>query len=1028
MSPLPVEAMALLEDAIPGLWDPFINRLRVQWEPAETKPLLLEQARESNRDILTLLLALLRNEPAARQSLIRNCLRRVRREDFSITDLHIEFTSVREVIAQNLAAQPQAQVASILVWVSAQLNDIFHDVLEQTSAVYETVAESGGRAFCQVGNDGLIEYANGKMLDLLGEDDAEGKDASQFFGTDQALIAKVIAGDYGRGPMIREVRLRRSDGSKVQVSAELAPLTSGASQNGAYLVLTVLSDITEAELSIFARSKLGIFKSNANGEITFVNRKGMDIAGIDSFDGLTLFELFPDPTNRAIVIDQMDRRRSGLSDEYTVEATRINDGVRVPVSVSSTGMYDNKGEFIGAVAVIRDIRLEQAIGRFHNHIENARDEITLFDAISAETNSIVPLDVFSVSIYSNDLLHTRSIYTHHADGPPIDWERRWWVQPDWLIEWTRQNEIQPVGDLQEFLSQPGMNYMREDRTVRDFIERGIRAFVRYPIFRGNLPIASVYLSSKKPNAFANSAEALSALPMESAIYAALHMREQREQNFRLRLLKDISNCREIDEVADTIVTSLAQHSEWQNVCLFRVNAQAKSFELLAQAAGKVDGYELDKSYEQPIGKGLLGHAYLSGQAVNLRDTEADTEAALRYVAGHPSTRSEYCTPVALGGKIRWLLVINDSRKYAFADEELTAVEEIVHELRAYLDEQLLGRYLSFEILAAASDAIVVTDTEGLVVHSNAAADELLGGENPRAKGKYFMNFFTDRQLGQSVLESIPPRMPVDLVGSGGKTIKAMLAGRQLPEEFGRMVFFIQDQATVERLQQLEAMRDVFHEIASQVRTPLSLLSSWVRRIDPNKISEFSVKAGRQLRKIDLTYERLALYGQNAGALPHNPMLLNLSEIVEASRAELPASDQSRILIQNSGVDSDIRADPAHCTLILQTVLTFTLRYLSVDERIYVNLEASESDVRVRIGAIAPDMPLTEWGDDTNETLTRRTQMALALSEPMLKGLMERNHGAFSHQRLDRGQAEFLLVFPLSNEEEDAKSRNVSYAG
>jgi PAS domain S-box-containing protein len=263
-------------------------------------------------------------------------------------------------------------------------------------------------------------------------------------------------------------------------------------------------------------------------------------------------------------------------------------------------------------------------------------------------------------------------------------------------------------------------------------------------------------------------------------------------------------------------------------------------------------------------------------------------------------------PIKIKDKIWWILNIEDARLNAFTNDDQRILEHICSDVKFVLDH-LFDFYILDEIIHGASDFIIITDTTGNIVQLNPAAEYGLGIENDEAQGRSIGSFLPDADRARFVIESrkVAPE-ETELVAKDGNLLTVLLSGRLLPEEFGRKVFFARNLMALRRLEELETISRVLYEIAAHARTPLSLASGWLSRIKGDlakrsndignirHIADVVDKAMRQLKKVELPYERVLLTTEKSGGLPYNGRLLDIVRLVDDTVADLPEADQSRI--------------------------------------------------------------------------------------------------------------------------------------
>jgi len=135
----------------------------------------------------------------------------------------------------------------------------------------------------------------------------------------------------------------------------------------------------------------GLNMTDENGTITYANRRFCEVTGYLSEEivGRSLLDLVDD-ANQAIIAEQLRRRKEGGGGSYEITYTR-KDGSRLPAIVSPQGIFDAKGRYQGAFAVITDItglkKVEEAL----------RESETKF----RELSNLLPQPIFELDLAGN---------------------------------------------------------------------------------------------------------------------------------------------------------------------------------------------------------------------------------------------------------------------------------------------------------------------------------------------------------------------------------------------------------------------------------------------------------------------------------------------------------------------------------------------------------------------------------------------------------------------------------------------------
>src|SRR5258708_4827935 len=86
---------------------------------------------------------------------------------------------------------------------------------------------------------------------------------------------------------------------------------------------------------LFDISPLGIMQVDREDKLLYINPKGLDILGLNSWNDKSLRDIFPDDTSYAVIQDKLSGQLQGFSEEYQIEITRLNDLKRISICISA---------------------------------------------------------------------------------------------------------------------------------------------------------------------------------------------------------------------------------------------------------------------------------------------------------------------------------------------------------------------------------------------------------------------------------------------------------------------------------------------------------------------------------------------------------------------------------------------------------------------------------------------------------------------------------------------------------------------
>jgi PAS domain S-box-containing protein len=150
-------------------------------------------------------------------------------------------------------------------------------------------------------------------------------------------------------------------------------------------------------------------------------------------------------------------------------------------------------------------------------------------------------------------------------------------------------------------------------------------------------------------------------------------------------------------------------------------------------------------------------------------------------------RSMLCMPVRIEGRVRWLLSLGSRDRDFFLDRDMHRLSYVLSNVELVLGRLFLSRidrYLADNV----SDAIVIVDSEGLIVGVNRSAEEMLKLRVTEARGRRINDFLsTFRRDEVSGARSLVRKHYV--CSSSGERKKIVVTKMRLPGEFGYVVLF-----------------------------------------------------------------------------------------------------------------------------------------------------------------------------------------------------------------------------------------------
>ena len=1012
----------------------FINDRRVNINTISKNFLATAKVIENIGEIDNLLSCLIESlfTGSVSEGSINALVDRLHQPEVSIADFLFESSCLMMAINSAINSEPHVLADSreqILPWLHLQY--LTGRILQMTGIVYERVVKHGGRAFCQVDEHGVIVYANPEMLHLVGRETIVNQSLAALFDEqDRHVINAALVPGATTTPKLLGLNLMPVNGIRIPVGIELAPIMIFGHYQGGYASMIDISGPMATMTQVMEQTPLGILRINTRNEITYANPRAREMAGVaGELQGHVIEELFPDSENLAKLNKEVQKRfQNGKSSEYPIEITRIDNGQRLPVMIAATPERDAKGAIIGSLAIIRSLDLERAAERINYHIATCLDTQELLQKFTEEIGKVCPFDKVSISVYSKKLHHVRSIFS----SPKSTQRFRWWLLHPGVRQWIQNRDSDDILDLETFISQPEWKELQGNSEVQALLQAQLFSIIRCPIsdiedHQGSRLVASITFYRRGKNAFNEVDKTrLKSLPLVKTILATLHLEQKRKLSFRFNLIKKIfASCDDMKAVADLITSELVEFYGWNNVSIFRIDERDSvfRFHLLSQKAKDDDpDYLLPPEYKQRFDQGVLSHVYATGQAIFTGDVDGDENVKGHYLEGYKrESNSELCVPIMADGKAFWLMNIEDPQENAFSSDEEEELQVVLGEIGVILERAFQHHFLQ-EILEHTSDAIIVTDNAWKTRGANPAVGKLLGYSSAEMESISLEKLFVNQGDWQWLTKGGQiPGQEIQLSHKNGTVLGAYLSTFELPQEVGGgTVMIARDLSLIKRLEELDYLGKLYYELAIQTKTPLSLLFSWIKRlqgdVSPADRQDTLAKALKQLRKLTLTYDRLVLYDKKGGSVPFQPLLVDMSEILELLPEEFPESEWQKVEVKVEQELPLLRADIFQLTFCIETIISYLLRAACEEGQVTINVSSHDGRIIVKMVGIVPQLPeaAIDIGTHASAHLTE-TISDMALGDDVIRAFVKNHQGAIYSRARQGDVCEYTIELKAAEE-------------
>jgi sigma-B regulation protein RsbU (phosphoserine phosphatase) len=225
--------------------------------------------------------------------------------------------------------------------------------------------------------------------------------------------------------------------------------------------------------------------------------------------------------------------------------------------------------------------------------------------------------------------------------------------------------------------------------------------------------------------------------------ARLYRRAERQYRTLKTLRKisnEISSILELDELINTVAASVRSLMNYDAFSILMVDEERKALH-----------HRFSIRYDQrvdtdniPLGKGIVGTAVETRNAVRVRDTSIDP----RYIASHPDIRSEVAVPLSLRDKVIGVMDVESEQLGYFTDDHertlvllAPQVAAAIENAQLYQDIAQRERHMQEDLMAAHELQTILMPTEAPEVNGMEAA---IGFRPARQVSGDIFDFFEHR--------------------------------------------------------------------------------------------------------------------------------------------------------------------------------------------------------------------------------------------------------------------------------------------
>ncbi len=240
----------------------------------------------------------------------------------------------------------------------------------RSESFFRFITENSNDLIAVVNHKNEYQYVNEEPhMRILGypKDDLIGKSIAEFIHPAHLNdIKELVNGELLTEDSAVELRVKHQDGYYLWIESRARFLMD---ENDNRMAIVISRDVTERKKmmeelktskekfrQVIENAHEGIWIIDEEGINTYVNQQMANILGFDSpeeFVGRSLFS-FLDEERKKIMRYYIERRRRGIKEILDFKTYR-RDGKRIYLRIKTSPIFDDQGEYIGALGFVSDI-------------------------------------------------------------------------------------------------------------------------------------------------------------------------------------------------------------------------------------------------------------------------------------------------------------------------------------------------------------------------------------------------------------------------------------------------------------------------------------------------------------------------------------------------------------------------------------------------------------------------------------------------------------------------------------------------
>ena len=353
----------------------------------------------------------------------------------------------------------------------------------------------------------------------------------------------------------------------------------------------------------------------------------------------------------------------------------------------------------------------------------------------------------------------------------------------------------------------------------------------------------------------------------------------------------------------------------------------------------------------------------------------------------------------------------------------------------------------------ASDHIVITDAEGVVLYANKAVEGITGFSieeilGKKAGTKEFWGGLMDKSVYQKLWKTIKEDKQVfqgklNNKRKNGEQYIAMASISPILDKNDEVLFFIGIERDITKEDQIDKAKTEFVSLAShQLRTPLSAINWYAEMLLAGDAGELNdeqrqyldeVYKGNQ-RMVDLVNSLLNVSRIELGTLAIEPEPVNFIHLSDSVLNELKSKIKEKKLkiIKNYNQNiPEVSADPKLMRIVFQNLLSNAVKYTPENGKINISVDKDENNILIQVKDSGYGIPKMQQdkiftklfrADNVREKDTEGTGLGLYI----VKAIIDSAQGKVWFESQEKKGTTFYIDMPIAGMKKKEGSKGLNY--